>query len=279
MAHTIASALQFAKAKLAHQAFYADAIVLLAHVLQLSTSYLLAFSERSLSPDQFERFEKLLEQRADGVPVAYLTGHREFWSLDFWVTPDVLIPRPETELLVELVLQHVIGEDKKIVDLGTGSGAIALALAYEKPSWEMIATDVSEKALNVAKKNATRLNLSNVTFLQGEWCAPLPQQQKFDAIVSNPPYLAKEDPAIEKNTARYEPHRALFAERAGLQDIQQIIKEARHYLTEEGYLMLEHGFQQADAVRKLLIDYQYREIDLYQDLAGCDRVTIAKKFC
>lgn len=275
MSHTIATALLWAKTFLSPRDFFSDAEILLAHTLRVTRSYLLAFSERALSADEFAEFQKLVERRVQGEPVAYLTGHKEFWSLDFCVTPDVLIPRPETELLVEQVLQKVQGEKKIIADLGTGTGAIALSLAHERPHWEIYATDASVAALAVAKLNAERLQCQQVQFRAGVWCSALPDL-KFDAILSNPPYIAHDDPDIEDNTRRYEPSMALFANDEGLQAIEQIAKEARHYLLPNGYLMLEHGLHQALAVKNILEKFGYTQVDLHKDLAGLDRVTVGR---
>ena len=251
-----------------------DVEVLLAHVLQVSRAYLMAFPERILTLEQQIKFENFLEQYVKGIPVAYITGHREFWSLDFLVTQATLIPRPETELLVELALRELSGDKKIIADLGTGSGAIALAIASEKPSWEVHATDKSADALQVAKCNAERFNLTNVIFHQGSWCKALPDQF-FDLIVSNPPYIAKDDEHLRQGDLRYEPLSALMAGENGLQDLRQIICEAKNYLRKGAYLMLEHGFQQAEQVREICGMEGYSKIITVRDLAGLERVTIA----
>jgi release factor glutamine methyltransferase len=249
-----------------------DADILLAHVLNVSRSYLLAFSERELTEDEKKQFEKLIAERKKKIPIAYLTGHREFWSLDFIVTSDTLIPRPETELLVELILQKMQGDNKTVADLGTGSGAIALAIAHERPSWKIYATDASEKALHIAKLNADRFNLKNVIFSQGSWCRALPAI-KLDVIVSNPPYIAVDDPHLENLS--HEPKTALIADDNGLRDFRVIIAEAKYYLQAGGLLLLEHGFNQADQVRKLLREAGYLQVETYQDLAGLERVSAA----
>jgi len=252
-----------------------DIEVLLAHVLKVSRAYLIAFSDRELTSDETSELEKILQRYEEGVPVAYLTGHREFWSLDFVVTPATLIPRPETELLVELALKEIHGKNKLIADLGTGSGAIALAIAKERPTWKIHATDVSADALKVAELNAKRFNLKNVFFHDGKWCAALPAE-KFDLIISNPPYIAKDDPHLQPNVLRFEPQSALIADENGLKDIREIIAEAKKYLAVGGYLMLEHGFQQGNAVRALFTAESYQSVMTFQDLAGLDRVTLAQ---
>ncbi len=270
MSQTIADLLRWAKLELNSSELDAD--ILLAHVLKVSRSYLLAFSERELTEAEKKLFEKLIAERKKKIPIAYLTGHREFWSLDFSVTPDTLIPRPETELLVELILQKIQGDNKIIADLGTGSGAIALAIAHERPHWKVYATDASEKALHIAKLNAKYLHLKNVIFSQGIWCAALPAI-KFDVIVSNPPYIAADDPHLED--LHYEPKTALIADDNGLSDFRIIIAEAKLYLQAGGLLLLEHGFNQGEQVRNLLREAGYLQVETYRDLAGLERATSA----
>jgi release factor glutamine methyltransferase len=253
-----------------------DAEVLLAHLLQVSRAYLHAWSDRELTLAEYEAFFALVQQSIDGQPTAYLTGHREFWSLNLLITPAALIPRPETELLVELALKVLPNQDSlSIVDLGTGSGAIALSLAKERPNWIIYATDNFPDVIALAIENARRLRLTNIFFHQGFWCQALPEQQ-FHAIISNPPYIAKDDPHCNHSVAKFEPHSALFAEDNGLADIHCIIQQARHYLVADGYLLIEHGFQQAADVRGLFIAAGYNNVDSYQDLSGLDRVTMAQ---
>lgn len=261
--------------RLGHAETRLDIEVLLAHVLSVSRAYLLAFSERELTLQEASAIQALLQRYAEGEPVAYLTGHKEFWSLDFVVTPATLIPRPETELLVELALAKISGENKLVADLGTGSGAIALALAHEQPSWEIHATDASLEALAIAKLNAERFSRKNVIFHYGKWCAALPNK-KFDLIVSNPPYIAPHDPHLQQGALRYEPISALMAEENGLQDLRDIISQAKSYLSQAGYLMLEHGFDQGAAVRGLFKIEGYQQISTYKDLAGLERVTLGR---
>jgi len=275
---TIAAILQWANQQLisASDTPRLDAEVLLAYILEVSRSYLLAFPERLLSDAEMSSFKKLLEQRKQNIPIAYITGHREFWSLDIRVTPDTLIPRPETELLVEHVLKQLPDMPQVIADLGTGSGAIALAIAHERPAWEIYATDISTNALQIAEKNAARLRFPNILFVEGNWCNALPQI-KFDAIISNPPYIAQGDPYLQQNTVHYEPASALMAKENGLGDIRQIIQGATSYLRPKGYLLLEHGFLQAGAVQERLAKWGYTEIHTYQDIAARDRVTCGRR--
>lgn len=273
---TIISALKIATQKLSAltEVPMLEAEILLAHVLQVSRVYLHTWPDNLLEPEQEKIFFSLIERRIQSEPIAYLTGHREFWSLDLLVTPDVLIPRPETELLVDLVLKNIHQQNAIVADLGTGSGAIALALAHERPHWQVHATDASSAALEVAKKNAERLHLSNISFHQGFWCDALPTIQ-FDAIVSNPPYIAEEDKHLNEGDLRFEPKSALVSAEKGFNDLQQIIYEARAYLKPGGVLLLEHGFEQADKLATLLEKASYTSITRYQDLSGLDRVTIA----
>jgi release factor glutamine methyltransferase len=251
-----------------------DAEVLLLHVLQVARSHFHAWPERTLTASEQQAYAVCIERFQRGEPVAYIIGHREFWSLDLTVTPATLIPRPETELLVETVLATLAKTAAlTVADLGTGSGAIALALATERPHWEVHATDISTAALAVATTNAMRLALTNVTFHAGDWCAALPPV-RFDAIISNPPYIALADSAIERRVKASEPHTALFAGADGLSAIRQIIAMAKDHLHPGGYLFLEHGSLQAEAVRCLLEKAGYTKIGLHTDLAGLARVTV-----
>jgi release factor glutamine methyltransferase len=249
--------------------------VLLAHVLHVNRSYLYAHPEQGLTSDQEKFFFELTKRYERGEPVSYITGHREFWSLDLKVTRDTLVPRQETELLVELVLQNVMGEKKIIADLGTGSGAIALAVAHEKPDWTVYATDISEKALHIAEQNAKGLKINNVNFYQSEWFSALPDI-KFDAIISNPPYLDKDDPKIAAAVLDYEPRIALISEDAGLRDMKKIIFDAPQYLKPDGYLFLEHGFQQGEKIKKIFAETGYTNVYTYCDLAGLERATLGQ---
>lgn len=253
-----------------------EADILLSHVLHVPRSYLHAWPERVIEKQQQESFFHLLNRRLQGEPIAYITSHKEFWSLDLIVTPDVLIPRPETELLVELVLEQIpaYAGMTRVADLGTGSGAIALSLAHERPYWEIHATDKSPAALQIAKYNVERLNLDRIIFHQGSWCAALPSI-KFSVIVSNPPYIAPGDHHLTQGDVRFEPISALVSPEQGLQDIQQIIHQAKDYLILGGMLLLEHGFDQAEKVVNIFQKEGYTDINIKQDLAGMNRVVIA----
>lgn len=249
-----------------------DAEVLLAHLFNVPRSYLYTHPERLLSIEEQAHFAELIKKRTQGQPVPYITGHCEFWSLDLMVTQDTLVPRPETELVVELVLQKSSASPRWVADLGTGSGAIALALAHERPDWIIYATDSSLAALSVARANALRLQIKNIIFCQGAWCAALPRIL-FDMIVSNPPYIAEDDAHLQQSVLATEPALALFSGKDGLKDIQHIIHEARMYLKPGGCLLLEHGFSQGECVQSQLSKAGYTAVASQQDFSGLNRVT------
>ncbi len=249
-----------------------DAEILLAHVLKGQRSYLYTYPDYSLSMTEQNNFAALIKKRVAGWPIAYLTGHREFWSLDLIVTPDTLIPRPETELLVELILKKLPDIPLLVADLGTGSGAIALALAHERPYWTIYATDISLEALAVAKANAARLQIKNIIFVFGKWCSALPKL-RFDVIVSNPPYIAENDLHLQQGALPFEPSIALASGEDGLKDIQDIVYEARSYLKLGGYLLLEHGSTQAEYACSKFLNAGYTHVKSYKDFSGLNRVT------
>ena len=254
-----------------------DVEIALKTVLNVDQSYLYAHPEQALLSDEKNNLNELLEQRKAGKPMAYLTGHQEFWSLDFKVNEAVLIPRQETELLVELALKFFPQNDSlKMVDLGTGSGAIALSLAIERPMWRITATDISEQALGIARLNARQLGVSSVCFLKSNWCEQL-TDSPYDLMVSNPPYIAQDDVHLQAPNMRYEPQEALVAAQAGLADLTVIIEQAQIFLKPGGYLLLEHGCDQGFAVRELLAQQDYQSIETSQDLSSKDRVTFARK--
>ncbi len=253
-----------------------DAVVLLAYALARTPAWLYAHGDAEIQTDEQSRYEGLIARRAQGEPVAYLTGRRGFWSFDVMVTPDTLIPRPETERLVELALERAPPtQGLRIADLGTGSGAIALALAYERRDAEIIATDVSAAALNVAAANAHALGLHHVRFRQGVWWAPL-QGERFDLIVSNPPYIGEDDPHLQQGDLRYEPAAALSSGRDGLDAIGILVNEAPAYLRNGGWLLLEHGWRQGEAVRMLMTKAGFVSVHTAQDIEGRDRVTLGR---
>jgi len=249
-----------------------EAEILLGTVLEVERGWLFANPEHETRPDQAARFLALAERRKGGEPVAYLTGQREFWSLSLQVTPDVLIPRHETELLIETVLAHIPQDTQwRIADLGTGSGAIALAIASERPLCEIHATDISAPALNVAKKNAQKFAPGRISFHLGSWLEPL--GGRFSVIVSNPPYIAADDPHLRQGDCRFEPGVALTPGQDGLSAIRQIASEARHFLEPDGFLAIEHGYDQGADARQALTDLGYREVITYMDLEKRDRIT------
>jgi release factor glutamine methyltransferase len=250
-----------------------DAELLLGHELSLGRAQLKAHPERMADPAHARRFLDKIERRAAGEPVAYLLGYRDFWTFRLNISPDVLIPRPETELLVERALALGPEGSADVVDLGTGSGAVALALAGERPQWHLTATDISEPALSVARANASALGLGRVEFLRGPWLEPL-QRRQFDLIVSNPPYVAETDIALRN--LRFEPRGALIAGSDGLSAIREIVGAAAIHLRGGGWLVLEHGFDQAGAVRRDLVEHGFGHVRSHRDLAGHERVTEAR---
>jgi len=254
-----------------------DAEVLLAHALDQPRSHLRAWPEKIPSTEQLEDFQRLLQTRLQGEPVAYLTGQREFWSLPLTVTPATLIPRPETETLVALALER-IPKDRRtdIADLGTGSGAIALAIAHERPGCRMLATDTSAAAIETATANAVQLGIRNIEFLCGDWCTPL-QGRQFDVIASNPPYIKDTDPHLQQGDVRFEPHTALAAGPQGMDELTKIAHCARQYLRTGGWLLMEHGYDQRDAVTQLLTLGGFSQVVDYQDDTGVDRVIVGRR--
>ena len=250
-----------------------DAEALLLHVLRKPRSWLFAHAEEALPAETIAAFDALLARRAAGEPLAYIIGRRGFWTLDLEVTPATLIPRPETELLVELALQRIPPDAAMtIADLGTGSGAIALALASERARAQVSAVDASAAALAVATRNAQRLGIANVEFLHGDWFAPLAGRE-FGVIVSNPPYIASDDPHLAQGDLRFEPAAALASGRDGFDDIRRIIDGARAQLEPGGWLLFEHGWDQGDAARALLHEAGYVEVLTEQDLEHRERVS------
>jgi release factor glutamine methyltransferase len=256
-----------------------DAEVLLMHVLEVGRPALITRASETLGPHRYETYRQLIARRAAGEPVAYITGVREFWSLPVHVAPAVLIPRPETETLVECALARIPRDSACVIaDLGTGSGAIALALAHERLHAKVIATDTSPAALEVARGNAHRLRLANIEFRLNEgggWHAPL-AGGRFDVIVSNPPYVRAGDPHLQQGDVRFEPQAALSAGPGGLEAIRQIVAGARARLHQGGWLLLEHGHDQADAVANLLHAAGFSEVLNHRDLAKLPRVTEAR---
>ncbi len=275
---TVAQTLRAAQLRLSSLSDNArlDAELLLAHVLGRSRTWLHTWPEKPLGEAAQKRFRELLERRIRGVPIAYLTGRCEFWSLPLEVNPATLIPRPETELLVEQALKRIPqAETRDVADLGTGSGAIALAVARERPRCRMVATDRSEEALATARRNAATLGIEGISFRHGDWYEAL-QGERFDLILSNPPYVAEDDPHLQQGDLRFEPRTALAAGGDGLDAIRLLVRGGCHHLRPGGWLLLEHGFDQGAAVRELMQRSGYREIACHTDLAGLERVTAGR---
>jgi release factor glutamine methyltransferase len=250
---------------------------LLAQSLGQSRTQLHTWPERVLPIADYRVFRALVSRRRAGEPLAYIQGHREFWSLELQVTPAVLIPRPENELLVELALgAFTAGRPVRAADLGTGSGAIAAALARERPGWSLCATDVSPAALEVAHRNFSRYRLGNVQTRCGSWCEALPTDARFDLILSNPPYVRSDDPHLGRGDLRFEPGEALAAGCDGLDAVRCIVAQAPRYLKANGLLLLEHGYDQGSQVRRLLQRTGLAQVTTYKDLAGVDRVTAGR---
>lgn len=271
--NTIQEAIFIATDQLASTTPRLDAEILLAYTLKVSRGYCYSHADQELTLEQQKEYQALIQRRLSGEPIAYIVGKQAFWNHDFAVTQATLIPRPETELLVQLLLDELPTESElQIADLGTGSGAIALTLAKERPNWKITATDFCKEALQVAKKNAHQLAVENVDFSQGSWCLALPQTS-YHAIVSNPPYIAAEDPHLEWGDVRFEPTTALTSGPDGLFAMREIVTNAGEYLHNGGYLLLEHGYNQGAAVRDLLTACGFVRVKTERDLAGHERAT------
>lgn len=252
-----------------------DSQFLLCHLLNCQTSYLHSRSEQTLTQQQQQQFEQLVKQRQQGKPISHITGQRGFWTLDLNVTADTLIPRPDTELLVDLALEKL--RPKMVVaDLGTGNGAIALSLAQQQTSAQILAMDQSWPALLVAQGNAANYKLTNIHFWQGQWLAAI-ADQSLDVVISNPPYIKNDDPHLKQGDVRFEPLSALVSGGDGLDDIRIIVKQAHRCLKPAGYLLVEHGYDQAQYVQQLFEDAGFIEVSSQQDFGGNDRVMMAKK--
>ncbi|MGB5622521.1 MAG: peptide chain release factor N(5)-glutamine methyltransferase [Gammaproteobacteria bacterium] len=250
-----------------------DAEILLGLVLRKPRSYLHAWPERMLSEEERHRYNLLIRRRFSGEPMAYISGVREFWSMPLRVNRQVLIPRPETELLVEKALNHISeDEEVRVLELGSGCGAVSLAIAHERPKAEVIGVDISEEALTVARLNAKLFKIANVEFLHSNWFDAV-RGQKFNVVVSNPPYVINRDEFLLAGNLRFEPELALAGGDDGLECFRQIIDRAHNYIVRQGWLLFEHANDQERSIRRLLEAQRYYDITCYQDAAGHDRVT------
>ncbi|WP_394424287.1 peptide chain release factor N(5)-glutamine methyltransferase [Vreelandella stevensii] len=254
-----------------------DAEVLMGCAAQCSRTWLYTWGDRECPTWERARFEALVAARAQGQPVAYLTGEREFWGLRLATSPDTLIPRPDTETLVEVALARAAAPVGRLLDLGTGTGAIALALASEKPGWQVIGADIRPGAVALAERNAAALGIANARFVLSDWFSAFlspAEEPPFDIIVSNPPYIAADDPHLSQGDVRFEPHSALVADANGMADLLHVIEAARAHLALGGCLAMEHGYQQAASVREALLEAGYRNVESVQDMGGHERVTL-----
>lgn len=269
---TLLQALTEGRQQLAAESAELEARMLLAHALSVSKTYTYTWPDQVLTPAEWTSYRALVERRRLGEPIAYLLGEREFYGLSFAVDARVLIPRPETELLVDVALELSSETPLRVLDLGCGSGAIACAIAHNRPAWSVHGVDVSDDALAVARHNRHTLNVDNLQLSQSDWFSSLAQTQ-FDLIVSNPPYVEPDSVWLQQGDVRFEPQLALTAKNAGMSDLEHIIACAGPYLSTSGWLWLEHGFEQAGAVRECLQQSGFQQIQSRQDLQGYERVT------
>ena len=248
-----------------------DIELLLSEVLKVSREYLHTWPDQRLTDEQLLKFQHLLQQRQHGKPIAYILGKQAFWSLTLKVNAATLIPRPETELLVDIILQKFASiKNLSVLDLGTGSGAIALALATEQPTWQITAVDYSFDALGVAQENANYYGITSVAFIHSNWYSNL-SNRKYDIIVANPPYIAENDPALHQHVLQYEPETALISKQDGFADMIEIIDKAKYFLKKNGFIVLEHGYQQSQEVKNILRKYGYTNTQSHTDLSGIMR--------
>ncbi|SIN97610.1 peptide chain release factor N(5)-glutamine methyltransferase [Salinivibrio sp. ES.052] len=253
-----------------------DVRALLCHVLGQPSSYLYTWPERKLTAAQLAQFRQLFARRLQGEPVAYILGYRDFWTLRLSVSTATLIPRPETELLVEQALMALPATPCRVLDLGTGTGAVALAIASERPDVTVVGVDLMPEAVSLASRNAHDNHIQNAHFIQSDWFSALSDMNPFDVIVSNPPYIDGADPHLQQGDVRFEPASALVAEENGLAALRYIGQTAPNYLVEGGWLMVEHGYNQGEAVRTAWKDAGWQGANTQQDYAGLDRITLAQ---
>jgi release factor glutamine methyltransferase len=258
-----------------------DIEILLSHILQKNRTFLFTWPEQELTAEQTQTFNEFFARRLTGEPVAHIIGQREFWSLPLMVNNSTLIPRPDTELLVEATLGLFADDEKnktrRLLDLGTGTGAIVLALAHEKKAWQCVGVDKELAAVELAEKNRVQLNLSHVKILQSDWFSALSNETPFDIILSNPPYIDPSDAHLSEGDLRFEPLSALIAANHGLADLEFIIAHAPPYLTANGWLLVEHGYDQGAAVRALFTANNFDHVNTLRDFGGNERVTMGRK--
>ena len=272
---TIAEALGYS-AQLNSESPEVDVRLLLCRVLDVDSSYLRMWPDKSLTESQVEAFQNLFEQRKSGVPVAHLLGTRGFWTLDLEVSAETLIPRPDTECLVEYIFEHFDLAPKRMLDLGTGTGAIALAIAAERPEWKVLATDYKQSIVDLAVRNALQHKIANIDFAVGSWFEAVHEGHDFDLIVSNPPYIDGADHHLDHGDVRFEPRSALVAAENGFSDLRHIAERAPDVLVNGGMLCFEHGYEQGEQLRSLLADLGYSGMQTHRDYGGNDRFTTAR---
>lgn len=254
-----------------------DAEILLGFVTNKTRTFLMAFSETPLTENELTELDQFLKRRQAGEPIAYITGVKEFWSLKFNVSPSTLIPRPDTEKLVELALEFLPKVPCEVLDLGTGTGAIVIAMATERPDCLFTAIEKNDDAFNLAQQNAKQIGVNNTYFLQGNWYRPIKGRQ-FAMIVSNPPYIEPTDVHLSQGDVRYEPRSALVSEDDGLADIKIIVQGATKHLSQYGWLLIEHGWEQGELVRKIFKQHGFQLVETYADYSGNERVTVGRWF-
>lgn len=274
----IVDALKHARQQLhASESAQLDSELLLCEVLNCERSHLYAYPEKELTTHHIESLNQFIALRAEGHPIAHITKQREFWSLLLHVDEHTLIPRPETEILVDAALKLIPKDSEKaVLDLGTGSGAIAIAIASERPFAKIIATDNSDKALYIAKQNAEKHTINNIHFINADWFN-MENKQSYDVIVSNPPYICSDDTHLEQGDVRFEPLSALASGKDGLNDLRSIIHEAKNHLNKQGWLLVEHGYNQAKQVEQLFNENNFNSVTTIKDYSDNDRVTIGEK--
>ena len=275
----VQQALDFARSEIANDQAQIDARYLVSHVLQKNFSWLRTWPEQPLSDEQQKILSAMVSRRKNGEPIAYITGEKEFWTLRLETNSSTLIPRPETELLVEKAVEFLSGyKNARVLDLGTGTGAIALAIASERKYDQVFGSDFQPGAVELAQRNARLNNLKNVTILQSDWYSNI-EKLEYELIVSNPPYVASGDPHLHQGDLIFEPDSALVSDGEGLSDIKVIISQASDYLVSGGKLMIEHGFEQGEEVRHLFKIFGFDNIETFCDLSGLDRITMGSMTC